>query len=304
MPHHQVTERTVMKPIKLDVENQPHPMVQNPDLPSGMFLGAFIAPRGEGKTHLACQLIKRMEEAGFRDPAYDFRKVPLRTILVSPTADANPVFKSLTTLDPGDILHDFSFKKWEAVWDDVKFQKSSAETYMKEKDIHDRKKAGQTLSMREEAIIRHLHGEHPEPQGKYHIPPVTAIVFDDLANSPAFKLGHNNSVVNAAIRNRHNRAIMIMAVQHAKSIPRVLRNNLSLLAVGKFQDSAYATEDLYEMVSAFLSKEQFVNLYDAATAKKHGFLCVDCDTKRTTRNFEQELTLNESASSLADSERL
>jgi hypothetical protein len=123
-----------------------------------------------------------------------------------------------------------------------------------------------------------------------------------LANSPAFKLGHTNSVVNAAIRNRHNRSIMMMAVQHAKSIPRVLRNNLSLLAVGKFQDAAYATDDLYEMVSAFLSKEQFRNLYEAATSKPHGFLCVDCDTKRTTRNFEQELTLT--SSSLPDSEGL
>jgi hypothetical protein len=294
MPHNSVTERTVLRPVKLEVENEAHPIVQNPDLPKGMFLGAFIAPRGGGKTHLVCQLIKRMEEAGFRDPAYDFRKVPLRTILVSPTADANPVFKSLATLDPSDILHDFSFKKWDAVWEDVKFQKEAAESYMREKDIFDRKRSGQKLSMREEAMIRHLNGEHPQPQGKYHIPPVTAIVFDDLANSPAFKLGHSNTVVNAAIRNRHNRAIMFMAVQHAKSIPRVLRNNLSLLAVGKFQDSGYATDDLYEMVSAFLSKDQFKELYEAATSKPHGFLCVDVDTKRTTRNFEQELTLDNS----------
>jgi hypothetical protein len=287
-----ITEKRLLKPMKLVTENDPHPMIQNPELPQGMFLGAFIAPRGGGKTHLACELIKRMEEAGFRDPAHEHRKVPIRTILLSPTADANPVFKSLDTLDKSDILHNFTFKAWEKIWQDVQFQKESAEKYLLEKGIYDRRKNGETISTREEAMIHHLHGEAPQPLGKYRMPPVTIVVADDLANSPAFKIGSSNSFTNACIRNRHNRCCMMLCVQHAKSIPRILRHNISLLAVGKFSTTSYAIDDLYEFVSAFLTEEEFTKMYEAATSQVHGFCCIDAESKRVTRNFEHELTLN------------
>jgi hypothetical protein len=290
-----ITEKRLLKPMKLVTENDPHPIIQNSDLPQGMFLGAFIAPRGGGKTHLACELIKRMEEVGFRDPAHEHRKVPIRTILLSPTADANPVFKSLETLDRSDILHNFTFKAWEEIWKDVQFQKESAEKYLIEKGIHDRREAGETISSREEAMIHHLHGNAPQPEGRYRIPPVTIVVADDLANSPAFKIGSSNSFTNACIRNRHNRCCMMLCVQHAKSIPRILRHNISLLAVGKFSTTSYAIDDLYEFVSAFLTEEQFTKLYEAATSHPHGFCCICSDSKKVTRNFEHELTLSSSA---------
>jgi hypothetical protein len=284
-----VNERRVLPPIKLESQNDEHPIIQNRELPKGMFLGAFIGPRASGKTHLACQLIKRMEQAGFRDPAHDLRKVPIRTILVSPTIDANPIFKSLNTLKPEDNVHDFTFKKWEEVWSDVKMQKELAQKYMREREVHERKEAGHRLTEREESIIRHLHGEPPKPEGRYHIPPVTICVFDDLANSAAYKPGSNNSLTNAMIRNRHNRTCAIMAVQHVKSVPKVLRQNISLLAIGKFASSEYILDDLYELVSAFLTQEQFMRVYEQATSEPHGFLCCDIDTKRVTRNFEVEL---------------
>jgi hypothetical protein len=292
-----IKEKRILSPIKLDVKNDPHPMVQNPNLPQGMFLASVIAPRNGGKTHLTCELIKRIEEAGFRDPAYDFRKVPIRTILLSRTADANPCFKSLKTLDPSDILRNFSFKAWDEIWKDIQFQKEAAQRYMDEKDIHDRKKAGETISQREEAKIHYLHGEPPQPQGRYHIPLVTIVIADDLANSTAFKLGSSNTFTNSCIRNRHNRCCIILAVQHAKSIPRILRHNVSLLAIGKFADSDYGISDLYEFVSSFLTEDEFKALYEQATLQPRGFLCIDCDSKRMTRNFENELLYDHSESS-------
>jgi hypothetical protein len=270
-----ITERRILNPIHLDVKNDPHPMIQNSMLPAGMFLASMIGPRASGKTHLTCALVRRIEESGYRDPAHEFRKTPIRTILLSPTADSNPVFKSLKTLDQ--------------VWGDIKFQKEAAEQYLIEKDIYDRKQAGETISTREEAKIHYLHGACPVPQGRYHIPPVTIVIADDLANSVAFKLGSSNTFTNSAIRNRHFRCCMILCVQHAKSIPRILRHNVSLLAIGKFADSEYGITDLYEFVSSFLTEEQFTALYEKATSEPRGFLCVDCDSKRVTRNFENEL---------------
>jgi hypothetical protein len=292
-----ISEKRILNPIKLDVKNDPHPMIQNAGLPQGMFLGAVISPRGGGKTHLVVELIKRMEEAGFRDPAYDFKKVPIRTILLSPTADANPVFNSLTTLNKKDILHNFTFKAWDEIWLDIQLQKQAAEQYLIEKEIHERKSNGEAVSLRDEAKIHHLHGEKPQPKGRYSIPPVTIVIADDLANSQAFKLGSTNSFSNSCIRNRHNRCCMILAVQHAKSIPRILRHNVSLLAIGKFADAEYGITDLYEFVSSFLKEDEFKALYEAATSQPHGFLCIDCDQKKVTRNFENELSYSESEGS-------
>jgi hypothetical protein len=290
-----VKEQRILSPIKLDVTNDPHPIIGNPVLPRGMWLGGFISPRGGGKTHLICQLVRRMEEAGYRDPVHGFKKVPIRTILLSPTSEANPVFKSLKSLDKSDILPNFSFKAFDEIWNNVKFEKEAAEKYLLEKDIHDRKIAGEVISKREEAIIHNLFGEEPQPSGRYTVPPVTVIIADDLANSPAYKLGNNNSFVNACIRNRHNRTCIAMAVQHAKSIPRVLRHNISLLAIGKFADTSYGLSDLYEFVSSFLEEDEFQALYEQASSEDHGFFCVDCDTKRVTRNFENQLSYSQSA---------
>jgi hypothetical protein len=247
-----VTERKVLDPIKLDVENDPHPMLQNPDLPQGHWLAAVISPRGGGKTHLICELVRRMEQAGYRDPQYGFRKVPMRTVLISPTADSNVVFKSLKTLDKSDIVTDFTHKKFDVIWADIKEQKALAEAYVMEKDIVDRQRAGEPISTRELAIIHHLHGQNPQPRGRYSIPPVTCLILDDLAGSPAYKHG-NNSVIQAALGNRHARCNIVMATQHSKAIPKALRNNLGLLAIGKFADTGYALDDLYEMVSSFLT---------------------------------------------------
>jgi hypothetical protein len=285
-----ISRTRILDPIKLEVKNDPHPMIQNAGLPQGMFLGAFIAPRGGGKTHLAVELIARMEKAGFRDPAHEFKKIPIRTILLSPTADANPVYKSLTTLDPKDILHNFTFKAWDDIWLDIQLQKQAAEQYVMEKNIHERRENGEMISPREEALIHHLHGEKPQPKGRYSLPPVTIVVADDLANSSAFKLGSTNTFSNSCIRNRHNRCCMILAVQHAKSIPRILRHNVSLLAIGKFADAEYGISDLYEFVSSFLTEEQFKAFYESATSNPRGFLCIDCDQKKVTQNFENELS--------------
>jgi hypothetical protein len=290
-----VKEQRILSPIKLDVTNDPHPIIGNPVLPRGMWLSTIISPRNGGKTHLICQLVRRMEEAGYRDPVHGFKKVPIRTILLSPTSEANPVFKSLKSLDKSDILHNFSFKAFDQIWDNVKFEKEAAEKYLLLKDIYDRKAAGEMISTREESIIHNLFGEEPQPEGRYTVPPVSIIIADDLANSPAYKLGSTNSFVNACIRNRHNRTCIAMAVQHAKSIPRVLRQNISLLAIGKFADSSYGLSDLYEFCSSFLKEDEFQALYEQATSVDHGFLCLDVDSKRVTRNFENQLSYSQSA---------
>ena len=60
-----------------------------------------VASRGSGKTFNICKLISHYEQNDLVDN--DGVKHPLRTILISPTLDSNPIFKNLSSLSDDDI---------------------------------------------------------------------------------------------------------------------------------------------------------------------------------------------------------
>ena len=65
-----------------------------------------VASRGSGKTFNICKLISHYEQNDLLDN--DDYKHPLRTILISPTLDANPIFKNLNSLSDEDIHDKYS----------------------------------------------------------------------------------------------------------------------------------------------------------------------------------------------------
>ena len=56
-----------------------------------------VASRGSGKTYNICKLIKHYEDNKLIDKIH-----PLRTIVISPTLDANLIFNHLKSLDESD----------------------------------------------------------------------------------------------------------------------------------------------------------------------------------------------------------
>ena len=70
-----------------------HPKLQNP-----YFISLFCGARNSGKTYGICKLISSMEKYKYHDPD-NGENVPIRTILFSPTVEANKIFTSLKSLD-------------------------------------------------------------------------------------------------------------------------------------------------------------------------------------------------------------
>ena len=83
-----------------------YPQCRCGNCPQFYFNLLSVASRGSGKTYNICKLISHYEQNDLIDN--DGNIHPLRTIVISPTLDANPIFKGLTSLDEEDIHDKFS----------------------------------------------------------------------------------------------------------------------------------------------------------------------------------------------------
>ncbi len=114
----------------------------------------------------------------------------MRTIVISPTLDANPIFKGLPSLDEEDIHDKFSDELLQSIVNDIKKNKEETEIY--HKHIQAYKKA---IKIKETKLslffyknpeiydILKVHDfEDPDdiPKPKYLFSPVNIIVLDDL----------------------------------------------------------------------------------------------------------------------------
>ena len=73
-----------------------YPQCRCGNCPQFCFNLLSVASRGSGKTYNICKLISHYEQNDLIDN--DGNIHPLRTIVISPTLEANPIFKDLTSL--------------------------------------------------------------------------------------------------------------------------------------------------------------------------------------------------------------
>jgi hypothetical protein len=98
-------------------------------LPPFFFNLLSVASRGSGKTYNICKLISHYEQNDLIDNDGDIH--PLRTMVISPTLDANPILKSLSSLDEADIHDKFSDELLQSIVDEIKKNKEETEIYHK-----------------------------------------------------------------------------------------------------------------------------------------------------------------------------
>ena len=246
-----------------------------------------VASRGSGKTFNICKLISHYEQNDLLDN--DDNKHPLRTILISPTLDANPIFKNLNSLSDEDIYDKYSDELLQSIVDDIKKNKEETEFYHKYLDAYNKtiKIKQSKLNSFFEAnpdiydILSKNDFQDPDeiPKPKYLVSPVNIIVLDDLMATGAFTNKKLSTLTNNLIKNRHNGISFAILAQSVRSIPKNIRLNCNVFFVGKFASKKVVLEDLYEEVSNVLTIEQFEELYDKATEEQYGALIIDCSHK-------------------------
>ena len=258
-----------------------------------------VASRGSGKTYNIVKLIKHYEDNKLTDN--DGKVHPLRTIVISPTLDANLIFNNLKSLDEKDKHDKYSDELLQSIVDEIKKDKEETEAYHKyieayKKTSHVREnKLNDFFEKNPEIydILKTHNFDDPDeiPPPKHLISPVNIIVLDDLMATGAFTNKRLSSLTNNLIKNRHNGISFAILAQSVKSIPKNIRLNCNVFFIGKFASKAVILEDLYEEVSNILTPQQFEELYDKATQEQYGALIIDSShkTKRFLSGLDKEL---------------
>ena len=123
---------------------------------------------------------------------------------------------------------------------------------------------------------------------------VTHYIIDDMIGTNIFKNGRS-LFTNLCIRNRHiTPSNIIISTQSMMMIPKTIRLNANLIALFKFANKNTILDDIYPTMSAFITEEQFKNLYDYATEQPHDSLVIDATKGKPIfkKNFESILQIN------------
>ncbi len=117
------------------------------------------------------------------------------------------------------------------------------------------------------------------------------VIFDDQVGSPLFNGKRLSYFVGLNTKHRHHSASFIMVSQGYKEIPKTIRTNWTCLLVYKIGNMKELFV-IYEEFTMGLTWEEWLDVYNTATAEKFSFLFLDmyCDESiRMRKGFNQAL---------------
>ena len=118
-----------------------------------------------------------------------------------------------------------------------------------------------------------------EPPTQYpYGEPTQIYIFDDLMfNTDLYGVSAKKGFdfKKFAVKHRHHRASLLFSTQSFKGgVPKSIRNNLSLLILGA-NKSPQIKKEIADEVSAYVSRDTFVSMWDKATEDPYHFYMVD-----------------------------
>jgi hypothetical protein len=132
----------------------------------------------------------------------------------------------------------------------------------------------------------------PEPKYPYGF--LLHWIIDDMIGSNIFKHG-KSAFTNLVTRNRHViPGNIIIATQAIMQIPKTIRLNSNLIVLFKFANKKNVIEDIHPVVSAYVTEDQLMELYEYATTEAHNALVIDGTGSKIIfkKNFDKILELN------------
>lgn len=116
--------------------------------------------------------------------------------------------------------------------------------------------------------------EFIEPE---YIPPkVNFLIFDDMQGDKCFKgTGSRSKLNKMLISNRHLGLNVVMCFQSYKAVPKVIRAQLDVYAIGRINDDKLVEEIYYEVAGNELKKDEFVNMFEDIHRDPYRFLVID-----------------------------
>ena len=119
--------------------------------------------------------------------------------------------------------------------------------------------------------------------------PFMAVILDDLGGTPAFRNG-NNALNSVVCKSRHFLTNFFVCVQHPYQCPRALRSQCSHVMLFQTKDKKLL-EELAKENCSHLSPDEFVQLFQFATADPHSFMLCDFKRDEVRKNFDEILKI-------------
>jgi len=272
-----------------------YPQCNDEGAPKNYFVALFIGARGSGKTYLLTKLLKTFEEKKCYLNGVD---IPQRIILISPTAhsDSNQIFKSLSNLDwDVDVITEYSDIILKDKMEEVKKDLLESKEYKEYKRVWAKFKKVKVKNLTDdecELLVKYNFEDFEDlPAPKYPAGFLLHFVIDDMIGSNIFKNGRS-AFTNLVIRNRHViPGNIIIATQAIMQIPKTIRLNANLIVMFKFANKKSVIEDIHPVVSAYVTEEKLLELYEYATKEAHDALVIDGTSSKIVfkKNFDKLL---------------
>jgi hypothetical protein len=207
----------------------------------------------------------------------------IRTIIISPTFEANPVFTSLASLNKDiDVYPNYNDDVLDYIINDLRNENENTKKYQEELEVWNRFiNAPDPDKLNDmDLITLNNMGFEPPVEPKYPNGCFTFLILDDLVGSAAYKHVGKSHFTNIVLKNRHiiDNGIGInicMLTQSIKSIPKPIRVNTSLFVLFRYANLALVLKDVYEEVSGKISQSDFIEMFDYATSEPHSPLVMD-----------------------------
>ena len=255
-----------------------------PMAPKMHLLAAVVARRGGGKGVITAALIERLQ-------------VVDRLICVSPSASSNKVLldRFSKILDPNDIFHNVNDEQvHDKVIAKIEQERDDWEEYLAKKKMYEQAMAKirsttPLFSISDEHLLQFHEGP---PKYKYGDHPACILVwYDDVVGAGCMTGRGARRLANFALMHRHTGQLkaggalgcsLLFNIQSYKthsSLPKSVRNNLTLLLLGKVT-SAKDLQAIFEELAGEVDETTFFSIYRQATSEPFGFLFLDMHPKK------------------------
>lgn len=298
-----ITEKKVSginnTPILIKKKNVPQST--NQSLPLMFNTQLYIGSKGTGKTYKLVQLLKLYEDSKIKDN--DGIEYEIRTILISPTANsgANEIFKTLNSLDfENDVHLEYNDELLLKILDDIKKKDDEFNEYINYKKLFNKfKKIKNIKKLNDDELEILEQNEFMDPDQVFAEvkPKVIFLILDDLVGSGAFSKKSKSVLSNLVIKHRHLKTNLIFTTQSFKAIPSIIRTNIDIYAIFKSSSYDQILNKIYDDISGFVKKDDFIQLYEYATKEKNDCLTIINNSMggsgtKFYKNFDTQLLIN------------
>jgi hypothetical protein len=280
-----ITEQDLpeLSKVKLRPKGPVYPICPQKDLPRPFFVSMFVASRGGGKTYSATLLLKLYEKHRFYTK--DGVLVPQKIHLITPTYDANKhYFELLRNFDPKeDLYKEYRDGELQRLLASLEAEAEAARLYNEDVVLWEKAKdpvKNVRLDRDELFRLNNVLGWAPPTPPEYPWGRVHFLVLDDCIGTEAFKRGRS-VFKNFLLRNRHLNCCVLIMTQDLMSVTKPLRQNASVFVLFKNASLDRVAKEMYNEISAILTKQEFIEVYKYATEKtEHSALIIDKDQPR------------------------